>query len=306
MLVVMLAIGTTDLLFALDSIPAIFGLTKEPFLVFTSNAFALMGLRQLYFLLGGLLNRLVYLDIGLAVILAFIGVKLILEALHGEGVTWAPEIGIVPSLAVIVVVLGVTTALSLLKVRRDPSAVRQLPKSRPPSPPPVPASDPATAALTPDPAARAAQAAGPAVPAPPTDDAAVRAQRFGDAAVPAPRSGDPTVPSPPARNAAVPTPRAGDQAARSDRFAPAAGDIPADSSTSPGAGEAPADSGSRDAPAGRPTGPARASQGDHPPARPGAPVEQPPRRSSGGGPPRPFERGRPAPVSRSDLPADGH
>jgi tellurite resistance protein TerC len=127
MLVVMLAIGTTDILFALDSIPAIFGLTKEPFLVFASNAFALMGLRQLYFLLGGLLNRLIYLDIGLAVILGFIGVKLILEALHGEGFTWAPEIGIVTSLAVIVVVLGITTALSLLKVRRDPSAVRQLP-----------------------------------------------------------------------------------------------------------------------------------------------------------------------------------
>jgi tellurite resistance protein TerC len=127
MLVVMLAIGTTDILFALDSIPAIFGLTKEPFLVFAANAFALMGLRQLYFLLGGLLNRLVYLDIGLAVILAFIGVKLILEALHGEGVSWAPEIGIVPSLTVIVSVLVVTTVLSLLKVRRDPSAAKHLP-----------------------------------------------------------------------------------------------------------------------------------------------------------------------------------
>jgi len=127
MLVVMLAIGTTDLLFALDSIPAIFGLTKEPFLVFTANAFALMGLRQLYFLLGGLLNRLVYLDLGLAVILGFIGVKLILEALHGSGVSWAPHIGIVPSLVVIVSVLAITTALSLAKVRRDPSAARHLP-----------------------------------------------------------------------------------------------------------------------------------------------------------------------------------
>jgi TerC family integral membrane protein len=127
MLVVMLAIGTTDILFALDSIPAIFGLTKEPFLVFTSNAFALMGLRQLYFLLGGLLNRLVYLDTGLAVILGFIGIKLILEALHGQGVSWAPEIGIIPSLAVIVTVLVVTTWLSLRKVRRDPSAAKQLP-----------------------------------------------------------------------------------------------------------------------------------------------------------------------------------
>jgi tellurite resistance protein TerC len=130
MLVVMLAIGTTDLLFALDSIPAIFGLTKEPFLVFSSNAFALMGLRQLYFLLGGLLNRLVYLDTGLAVILGFIGVKLILEALHGQGVSWAPEIGIVTSLVVIVLVLGITTVLSLLKVRRDPSAAKHLPTAR--------------------------------------------------------------------------------------------------------------------------------------------------------------------------------
>ena len=82
MIVVFLALGTTDLLFALDSIPAIFGLTQEPFIVFTANVFALMGLRQLYFLLGGLLKRLVYLSLGLAVILAFIGVKLVIEALH--------------------------------------------------------------------------------------------------------------------------------------------------------------------------------------------------------------------------------
>jgi tellurite resistance protein TerC len=127
MLVVMLAIGTTDILFALDSIPAIFGLTKEPFLVFAANAFALMGLRQLYFLLGGLLNRLIYLDTGLAIILAFIGVKLIFEALHGEGVEWAPEIGIVPSLSVIVGVLVITTFLSLRKVRKDPSAAKHVP-----------------------------------------------------------------------------------------------------------------------------------------------------------------------------------
>jgi tellurite resistance protein TerC len=139
MLVVMLAIGTTDILFALDSIPAIFGLTKEPFLVFAANAFALMGLRQLYFLLGGLLNRLVYLDTGLAIILGFIGVKLILEALHGEGVSWAPEIGIVPSLTVIVSVLVVTTVLSLLKVRRDPSSARHLPEAPTASPDPAPA-----------------------------------------------------------------------------------------------------------------------------------------------------------------------
>lgn len=124
MLVVMLALGMTDLFFALDSIPAIFGLTKEPFLVFTANAFALMGLRQLFFLLGGLLNKLVYLSTGLAVILGFIGVKLILEALHGNGVEWAPHLGIEVSLSVIVTVLLVTTAASLVKVRRDPSAVK--------------------------------------------------------------------------------------------------------------------------------------------------------------------------------------
>jgi len=119
MLIVMVAIGTTDLLFAVDSIPAIFGLTQEPYLVFTANAFALMGLRQLFFLIGGLLDRLVYLSKGLAFILAFIGVKLILEALHHHGVAWAPEIPIVVSLGVIVVTLTVTTIASLLKSRRD-------------------------------------------------------------------------------------------------------------------------------------------------------------------------------------------
>ncbi len=113
MLLVMIAIGSTDLLFALDSIPAIFGLTKEPYIVFTANAFALMGLRQLYFLLDGLLDRLVYLSKGLAVILGFIGVKLVLHALHEYGVDWAPDIGIAPSLGVIVGALAVTTALSL-------------------------------------------------------------------------------------------------------------------------------------------------------------------------------------------------
>jgi tellurite resistance protein TerC len=127
MLMVMLAIGFTDLLFALDSIPAIFGLTQEPYLVFTANAFALMGLRQLYFLLGGLLSRLVYLSYGLAIILAFIGVKLVLEALHenslpfingGEPVP-VPTVGIALSLSVIVGVLAVTTIASLVKVRRD-------------------------------------------------------------------------------------------------------------------------------------------------------------------------------------------
>ncbi len=128
MLVVMVAIGTTDVLFALDSIPAIFGLTKEPYLVFTANAFALMGLMQLYFLLGGLLDRLVYLSIGLAVILGFIGFKLIFEALHtnqvpfingGEPVEWAPVIPISVSLGVIVTVLTLTTIASLLRTRAD-------------------------------------------------------------------------------------------------------------------------------------------------------------------------------------------
>jgi tellurite resistance protein TerC len=135
MFIVMIAIGTTDLLFAVDSIPAIFGLTKEPFLVFTANAFALMGLRQLYFLIGGLLDRLVYLSIGLAVILGFIGVKLILEALHenslpfingGEGLP-VPTVGIELSLTVIVSVLLVTTIASLVKVRRHPEAARPHP-----------------------------------------------------------------------------------------------------------------------------------------------------------------------------------
>ncbi|WP_346106447.1 TerC family protein [Nonomuraea maheshkhaliensis] len=122
MLIVMVAIGTTDLLFALDSIPAIFGLTKEPYLVFTANAFALMGLRQLFFLIGGLLDRLVYLSKGLSVVLAFIGVKLIMEALHHDGVSWAPEIPILVSLGVIIGTLAVTTVLSLIKSSRDAKA----------------------------------------------------------------------------------------------------------------------------------------------------------------------------------------
>jgi tellurite resistance protein TerC len=126
-LVVMIAIGTTDLIFALDSIPAIFGLTQEPYLVFTANVFALMGLRQLYFLLGDLLNRLVYLSIGLSLVLGFIGVKLVLEALHnnnvpfinsGNPVGWAPEISTEASLGVILGTLAVTAVASLLKSRR--------------------------------------------------------------------------------------------------------------------------------------------------------------------------------------------
>ena len=128
MLVVMIAIGTTDLIFALDSIPAIFGITQEPYLVFTANVFALMGLRQLYFLLGGLLDRLVYLNIGLAVVLGFIGVKLVLEALAdnslpfvngGEHVSWAPHIPIWLSLTAILGTLGAATAASLVKSARD-------------------------------------------------------------------------------------------------------------------------------------------------------------------------------------------
>ena len=125
MLIVMVAIGTTDLLFALDSIPAIFGLTKEPYLVFTANAFALMGLRQLYFLIGGLLDRLVYLSKGLSVVLAFIGVKLVFEALHHDGVGWAPEIPILLSLGIIVGTLAVTTVASLIKIRRSRRAQRE-------------------------------------------------------------------------------------------------------------------------------------------------------------------------------------
>jgi len=128
MIVVFLALGTTDLLFALDSIPAIFGLTREPFIVFTANIFALMGLRQLYFLLGGLLKRLVYLSIGLAVILAFIGVKLILEAVHEnqypflghrEPLESVPAIPTWLSLTVILLVLVVATVASLLKTRGE-------------------------------------------------------------------------------------------------------------------------------------------------------------------------------------------
>jgi tellurite resistance protein TerC len=124
---VIVALGTTDLIFALDSIPAIYGLTQQPYLVFTANVFALMGLRQLYFLLGDLLKRLVYLSQGLAVILAFIGVKLVLHALHenelpfingGEHVP-VPEIPTLLSLGVIVVTLIITTAASLYKTRAD-------------------------------------------------------------------------------------------------------------------------------------------------------------------------------------------
>jgi len=128
MFIVILALGTTDLLFALDSIPAIFGLTQEPFLVLTANIFALMGLRQLYFLIGGLLKRLVYLGIGLAILLAFIGVKLILHAMHvnelpfvnaGRPLSNVPDISTGQSLLVIVSVLAITTIASLLRSGTD-------------------------------------------------------------------------------------------------------------------------------------------------------------------------------------------
>ncbi|NYV75027.1 TerC family protein [Streptomyces sp. UH6] len=121
MMVVILAIGTTDVLFALDSIPAIFGLTQDPYIVFTANAFALMGLRQLYFLIGGLLEKLVHLSYGLSVILGFIGVKLVLHALHESGVH-VPEISIPVSLGVICAVLVITTITSLMANRRKAKA----------------------------------------------------------------------------------------------------------------------------------------------------------------------------------------
>ncbi|MFK5635376.1 MULTISPECIES: TerC family protein [unclassified Ornithinimicrobium] len=130
MAIVIIALGTTDLLFALDSIPAIFGLTQEPYLVLMANVFALMGLRQLYFLLGDLLKRLVYLGLGLAVLLAFIGVKLILHAMHENDLSFinggepfdVPEVPIWLSLTAIVLILGVTAVLSLLKTRRTEAA----------------------------------------------------------------------------------------------------------------------------------------------------------------------------------------
>ena len=122
LLIVLVAIGSTDLLFALDSIPAVFGVTEEAFIVFAANAFALLGLRALFFLVTGLLDRLVYLSTGLAIILGFIGVKLCLHWAHESIDKSVPEISTPFSLAVIVVVLAVTTIASLVKVRRDPSA----------------------------------------------------------------------------------------------------------------------------------------------------------------------------------------
>ena len=126
--IALIAIGTADIIFAVDSIPAIFGLTQETYLVFAANAFSLLGLRQLFFLIDGLLDRLVYLAYGLAVILGFIGAKLVIHALHtnelpfingGEHITVIPEIPTWLSLVVILVTLVVTTVASLAKGKRD-------------------------------------------------------------------------------------------------------------------------------------------------------------------------------------------
>src|SRR3954468_16565126 len=129
--VALIAIGTADVIFAVDSIPAIFGLTQETYLVFAANAFSLLGLRQLFFLIDGLLDRLVYLAYGLAVILGFIGAKLVIHALHtnelpfingGEHVTAVPEISTGVSLGVIVATLLITAVASLASRRREPAA----------------------------------------------------------------------------------------------------------------------------------------------------------------------------------------
>ena len=121
MFLVMIAIGSTDLLFALDSIPATFGVTSETFLVFSANAFALLGLRALYFLVKGLLDRLIYLSLGLSIILMFIGVKLIMTYLHEE-FTSIPKISTPVGLAVIGTILVISTVASLIKTKSDPTA----------------------------------------------------------------------------------------------------------------------------------------------------------------------------------------
>jgi tellurite resistance protein TerC len=121
MLVVLPAIGSTDLRFALGSVPAVYGLAEEPYIVLTANAFALMGLRRMYFLIGGLLKRLVHLTYGLAIILGFIGVKLVLHALHASGVP-VPETGIPFSLAFIFLVLAVTAFTSLRASKKEARA----------------------------------------------------------------------------------------------------------------------------------------------------------------------------------------
>jgi tellurite resistance protein TerC len=132
-LIVFIALGSTDLVFALDSIPAVFGITTNPFLVFAANVFALMGLRQLYFLLGDLVDKLEYLKYGIAFILLFIGVKLVLHALHenelpfvngGTGFDWAPEIPTLVSLGVIVVAMAVAVVASVIKLRVESQRAR--------------------------------------------------------------------------------------------------------------------------------------------------------------------------------------
>lgn len=138
LLIVFITIGTTDLMFAFDSIPAIFGLTKDPFIVFTANVFALLGLQQLYFLLGAMLDKLVYLPVGLSIVLAFIGVKLIMEALHGNTlpfingghhIGWIPEIPSWLSLVIIIVAIGGAALASVVKMRsmekKEPTALEQ-------------------------------------------------------------------------------------------------------------------------------------------------------------------------------------
>ncbi|MBX9919792.1 MAG: TerC family protein, partial [Mycolicibacterium frederiksbergense] len=122
LLAVLIAIGSVDLLFALDSIPAVFGVTSEPYIVFTANAFALLGLRALFFLVKGLLDRLVYLSTGLSIILAFIGAKLILHWGHVDIDARIPEINTYLSLVVIIGILVIVTVASLAKTRKDPTA----------------------------------------------------------------------------------------------------------------------------------------------------------------------------------------
>ncbi|MEX2441516.1 MAG: TerC family protein, partial [Pontimonas sp.] len=135
-LVVLIAIGTADVVFAVDSIPAIYGITESPFIVFTANVFALMGLRQLYFLLGDLIDKLAYLHIGIAFILGFIGVKLVFHALHtnelpfingGQHVDWVPVIGTWESLIVIVVAMTVAVLASLVALKKDRHAGAAVP-----------------------------------------------------------------------------------------------------------------------------------------------------------------------------------
>jgi tellurite resistance protein TerC len=137
MLVVFAAIAMTDVMFAFDSIPAIFGITTDPFIVFTANLFALMGLRQLYFLLGGLLDRLEYLKYGIAFILAFIGFKLITHAMHvnelpfindGQHIEWAPNIDSITSLVVIVVAIAVSAAVSVIAASQGNGKKAKAPK----------------------------------------------------------------------------------------------------------------------------------------------------------------------------------